>query len=266
MRYTLLAIAFTSALLQSAGAQQVNDTTLFGVTITQDQIAQAIEETQEFWPGVKKHIVSDQFPVADLATRQKTVDFLKTVHDDLHDRLFEADEATATDLVDYLTLRLCKFELYRKLRPVIGDDAVFVRLIDRWERAHRDVNALPAAERAARHAAVLAMMPDEMAASGLTAEQSAKAMELWRLQSECMARMTATDVGQKMLEFEREAKKADRALSELIRNVAFAADWALIVKDDAGAYGCPQFIAAWDDVASLKAKQRTVAKPGVTNQ
>lgn len=247
-------------------AQEAETTTEFGITITTDEIAKAIEETQEFWGPVRKHIGGNDFAAADAAARKKAVEFLKTVHNELHYRLMEADEATATDLVVYLTARLRKFEIYRKLRGAIADDAALVVLVERWEHASRDLNALPEKDRPAQLQALVASMPEEMQAAGISAEKIAAAQELWTIQAACLVKMTQTLAGKKMIEFEAEAKNSEKAVADLIRSVALAADWALIVKEQDQAYTKGSFVKAWDEIASMKAKRRTVSKPGTISK
>jgi hypothetical protein len=236
-------------------------TTELGITITFEQLTAAIQEQQDFWGPVKKHIAGDNFPGYEVAARQQAVAFLKQVHDELYERLFERDEGAALDMYDYLGMRLRKIEIYRRLRTAIGDDAAFVAIMDRWERAQRDIHALPEAERDARVQATLELLPGEMQSVGLSAEKTATAIKLWEMQAQCMKRMAHTKAGKAMLGFDREMRKAEPPLSDLLRSIANATDWALIGKQSDASIAKADFIRAWDELNQLKAKTRTAAKP-----
>ena len=236
-------------------------TTEWGITITPDQLDDAIQETQDFWGPVKKHIASGDFAAATPETRQQAVAFLKRVHDELYQRLFERDEATAQDLLDYVGLRLRKFVLYRQLRETMGDDAAFVGLWERWERAQRDIHSLPEADRAPRVKATLALLPDDMSAAGMSAEKIDQAMKIWEFQAQCMSRMAKNEAGKTMLAFDRETKKAEPQLGELVRAISAASDWTLITKNGKKSVTKADFIKAWEELAQLKSRGRTASKP-----
>jgi hypothetical protein len=263
MRISSLLAGFVVALGLATGAvaqDQIKTTTEFGVTITPENITDAIQEQQDFWGPVRHYIGTAAFD-GDPAIKADAVAFLKTVHGELQSRLFERDEATAQDLLEYLTMRLRKFALYRQLRGVINDDAAMVALVERWEKAHREINALAIAERPARVQAILALMPDEMAAFGISAEAVKQATPIWDLHAQCIARMSQTEAGKMMIDYERQAKQLDRRVGELVRLIAMAADWALVVKSGNEGIGRTNFEKAWKDLADLRAKALTAAKP-----
>ncbi len=263
MRIAILSLCCV-LLAGSMGQDQVDErkpTTELGITITPAQLDDAIQETQDFWGPVKKYIGSEDFAAAEPETRRQTVAFLKRVHDELYARLFERDEATAQDLLDFVGMRLRKFTLYRQLRDAIADDAAFVGLWERWERAQRDIHSLPEADRPQRIKATLALLPDDMTAAGIAAEKIERAMKLWDLQAQCMALTAKTEAGKTMLGFDRDAKKLEPPLGELVRSISAVADWAQIEKTGEQPLTKADFIRAWDELAQLKSHGRTAAKP-----
>jgi len=257
-------ISLCCVLLAATVRQALDDrqpTTEWGITITPTQLDDAIQETQDFWGPVKKYINGDDFAAAGPETRQQAVAFLKRVHDELYERLFERDEATAQDLLDFVALRLRKFTLYRQLRETIADDAVFVGLWERWERAQRDIHSLPEADRAPRVKATLALLPDDMTAAGLSPEKIERAMKTWDFQAQCTARMAKTEAGKVMLGFDREIKKAEPPLGDLLRAISAAADWAQITKTGEKSLTKADFIKASDELGQIKSHGRTALKP-----
>jgi hypothetical protein len=246
---------------QAAPAQELETTVEFGITITPDNITDAIQETQDFWSPVLKYIASNDFPVNDAAARKEAANFFNRLHDSLYKRLFEGDEASARDLLDYLCLRMRKIIIYRQLRDVLADDAALSVLIDRWEKAHREISGLAEAERPARVKAVLALIPEETAALGISADASTRAMQLWEKQAECMGRMSRTGAGTMIAGFEHEAKRMDRPIGELLRSIAAAADWSLITKAGTRSAGRAEFEKSWKDLAEMRERRLSAARP-----
>jgi hypothetical protein len=254
----LSVVAFVPGMIS---AQDIKATTEFGITISPDQITDAIQETQDFWVPVRNYVASEAFQVATPETRTQAVTFIKKVHDELHHRLFEMDEATGHDLITYLTHRLRKFEIYRQLRAKINNDAALSTLVERWEKSHRDINLLPETDRAARVQELVALMPEEMSALGLSSEVVDAAKPLWDTQAKCLARMAETGAGKMMISYEHEARKLAPEVGELVRQVTTAADWALITKAGTAGINRKDFNKAWTELAELRGKRLAVSKP-----
>ncbi|HWA98982.1 MAG TPA: hypothetical protein VG713_10840 [Pirellulales bacterium] len=241
--------------------EPLRTTTEFGITITADDLGAAIQEAQDFWDPVLQYLSGNDFAEVDAETRKAVARFFVSVHEGVSQKLFDGNDDSVEDLVDYLTLRLRKFVIYRQLREAIDDDAAFAELIERWERAHRDINALAVEQRSARVEAVLGLISDEMKALGVAEERCTKAYEIWTLQSQCLARMAGTETGKMMIGFEHTARQMDRATGELIRQVASAADWAAVKKQGNSSLTLNEFKAAWAELAQLRAKRLTMATP-----
>lgn len=258
-------VALLISLLGSAQAQELQTTTEFGITITPDNITDAIQETQEFWAPVLRYIASDDFAVADAQVRKQVIGFFNRLHEALYKQLFEGDDANARDLLDYLCLRLRKMELYRQLRSAVDNDKAMVAMMDRWERTHREIQLLPADERPKHVKTLVDSMPEQMLGLGLSASTSEKAQKLWELQSQCMARMYKTDAGAIIGKFEKEARKLDRPVGELLRQIASAADWAMITRPAGTTASRSEFEKAWKRLAELR-QQELAATPTSAGQ
>lgn len=260
LRRTLLSmLALMPAWFESASAQDLPTTTEFGVTITADQITDAIQESQDFWGPVRSYLASDAFP-GEKAARESAGALLKRVNDELQRRLFDADEPTAQDLIQYLTHRLRKFELYRRLRVELANDAALAALVERWEHAQREIGTLPEAERPERQKGVLALLPDEMAALGVPAEKASQTLPLWQHLAGVQARMCGTEAGKCIMVYEQDAQQLDRAAGEVIGRVAAAADWVLIVRVAGHEIGRADFEHALRQLAELRDRRLTAAK------
>jgi hypothetical protein len=244
----------------SAGAQELETTTEFGVTITPSDITDAVSETQDFWTPVLKYIGSDQFDVAESAIRKQTTEFFNRLHESLYKQLFEGDEEQARDLLDYFCLRLRKIALYRKIRVAVKDDATTVALMEQWEKTFREIQLLPAADRQARVEAMVKLMPDEMAARGVSAEGSSQAQQQWTLLGECMSKMYRTKAGALISKFEVEARQLERPVGELLRKVVTAGDWALITKAGSASAKRADFERSWKELDQFRQKHQTTAR------
>lgn len=264
LRHCVAGLLLLFSTAATSAAQELTTTTEFGITITPDQITDAIQETQEFWTPVLRYIGSDEFSVADAKMRKQVTGFFDRLHEALYKQLFEGDEANARDLLDYLCLRMRKFELYRQLRSTLANDKAMVALMDRWERAHREIHLLPANEREARVEGLLKLIPQEMQSLGLSAETSEKALKLWKLQAQCMSRMYKTQAGGIIGKFEKEARQMDRPMGELLREIASASDWAMITKAPGTTAGRAEFQKAWKHLAELR-EQRLASVPTAPN-
>lgn len=254
------------ALGSSAGlrAQELQPTTEFGLTITPEQLYDAIQETQDFWPPVRAHIAGEEFTVADLETRRQAAEFIADVNDHLHDRLFGDDEAVAMDLMTYLGARLRVFEFYRQLRAAVADDAAMVELKTRWERRLREINELPETERAAQYDDLVASIDTEMQSLEVPDERRAAALPLWQVQVQAIARMNTTGAGRQMLVFEQQVKHSDSALADLIRQVVSSSDWAQITKTKQTSLLRDDFLAAWQTLAEYEAARTANNPAGAT--
>jgi len=267
MRIVLLATAvgLLPLFVSAAVAQDaIQTTTVFGITVTQDDVINAIQENQDFWGPVRRHIVGSEFAVADVTVREETVALLKQIHDALHAQLFERDEAAAADLIEYLTMRLRRFALYRRLRSQLNDDAAFAGLIEHWEQIQRDTAPLARAERDAAVAKALAALPTHLTIAGVPEAKHAAAIGVLEQQAQCMAAMDATETGRIMIDFQVKARAHDTAVTDLLRTVAAAADWAFVTKTDGESIGRTHFVKAWDEWNALHAETRTAAKAGTT--
>ncbi|HEY5313106.1 MAG TPA: hypothetical protein VIK18_11330 [Pirellulales bacterium] len=264
LRHFSAALVLLACMLATGRAQELTTTTEFGITITPDNITDAIQETQEFWTPVLRHIASDDFAVADADMRKQVVGFFNRLHEALFKQLFEGDDTDARDLLDYLCLRMRKMELYRQLRSTLNNDKALVAMMDRWERNHREIHLLPADQRADRVKAMLALMPEQMQSLGISADVSEKAFRLWTLQSQCMSRMYKTKAGAIIGNFEKEARRMDRPVGELLRKIASSADWAMISKSAGKSASRPEFEKAWKQLAELR-QQQLAATPAAAS-
>lgn len=233
---------------------ELQPTTEFGITITPDNLYDAIQETQDFWPPVRAYVAGPHFTVADPSVRREASAFIARVNDHLHDRLFGEDEATALDLMDYLAARLRVYELYRQLRSVLADDALLVTLKNQWEADIRELNVLAEDERIARYDEVIASMRDAMTARGIDGAKLQQATDGWKIMALAIHRMNTTGAGRQMLFFEQQVKSSDRAQAELIRSVVATSDWAQITKSKTTSLNRDDFIAAWEQRTEYEAK------------
>jgi hypothetical protein len=260
-RIWLLAACLTLANSGLAQAQELQTTTEFEVTLTPTIITDGLQETQEFWVPVLRYIRSDDFTAGDAKGRKAATAFFERLHEALYKQLFEADEETARDLLDYFCLRLRKYIIYRHVREDVKNDVAMAALMDEWEKDFRDVNVLPKADREAKVEAILKALPGQMAALGVSAADSEKAMKWWKLEGKCMTRMSNTKAGALITTFEHDARQMDRPIGELLRDIASAADWALITKTGDKSISRPEFEKAWKNLAELRAKHLATTQP-----
>ena len=194
-RTLLVAACLVVANSGLAWGQELQTTTEFEVKLTPTMITDGLQETQEFWVPVLRYIRSDEFSAGDSKSRKAATAFFERLHESLYKQLFEADEETARDLLDYFCLRLRKYILYRHIREAVKSDLAMAALMDEWEKDFRDVNILPKDQREAKVEAVLKTLPAQMAALGVSASDSEKAMKWWKLEGKCMTRMANTKAG-----------------------------------------------------------------------
>jgi hypothetical protein len=250
-----LALSLVAVLgVTSVSFGQAASTTEYGITITQDEIISAIQESQEFWAGVRKHVNSDKFAVADAKLRATATKFLKDVDAKLGERLFSSDPKVAQDLLDFLANRLRKFAMYREVRGVLGNDALLCRVKEHWEMGHRGVCLKPEAEREAATKQLLSEIESMLTTAHVEPAKVAKAMGVWKNLSHNMDKLHNTGVGGMMQECETTIRLGDPKLKHLLASVARAADWALIVKTDKP-IKTADFVAAWENCLKFDQQQ-----------
>lgn len=251
----LLAVSLTLLVVCAAplrAEEELQPTTEWGITITPEQLYDAIQETSDFWPPVRAHLTSEGFSGGDEASRRYAADFIARVNSHFHDRLFGDDEQAALDLFDYLAARLRQFELYRQLRGQINDDALLVDLKAEWERDLRDAHGVPEAARAQRLVELVAEQKRDMTAAGLAPEVIDEAGGTWDRVAQATLRMHSTAAGQAMIRFEKEAKQARLDDAQLIRSVVAAHDWAQITKPAGAMLQRADFQRAWLELDQLE--------------
>jgi len=256
IRLLSVALALVALLWGSnARAQVLPTTTEFGITVTQEQIINAISESQDFWPGVRKHIISEKFPVADASVRAEAAKILKEVDGRLAQLLFSNNQQQAQDLVEFIANRLRKFNMYRDLRTLLGDDSVTCRLKDRFEYGHRQVCQLPEEKRAAANVQLLADIKGELTAARVTDETAAKAMEKFEKLGQTLDRMHRSAPGAMMQEFENQLRAGDPKLRVLMLSIVRAADWAQITQVENKSLKSADFVVAWESCLKYEQKQ-----------
>jgi|GEM_PF-2282016 len=262
-----VAMALLGSVTHWAPAQDdLQPTTELGVTVTPDHIFDAIQETTDFWPPVRAYVKGEKFQVATPASREATAAFLKQAHSFLHDQLFEKDEATAMDLIDYLSWRIRKFVFLRRIRQSLQNDSLLVLSKDDWEQLRRDANELPAERQDVARAAIPTEMSRRMVAAGVEGPKVEEVVELWRRIAVCEQHMSDTETGQGMLEFEQQAKEFDRATASLIRDVVSAAEWTLIAKPTGTLASYGDFQPAWDSLQKLRAAHTAATQPSTLTE
>lgn len=260
-QFWLLAACLTVANVGLAPAQELQTTTEFEVKLTPEMITDGLTETQEFWVPVLRYIRSDEFTAGDAKGRKAATAFFERLHEALYKQLFEADEETARDLLDYFCLRLRKYIIYRHIRDEVKSDLAMATLMDEWEKDFRDVNVLPKDQREAKVEAILKSLPGQMAALGISASDSEKAMKWWTFEGKCMTRMSNTKAGALITTFEHDARQMDLSIGVLLRDIASAADWALITKKGDKCISRAEFEKAWKNLAELRTKHLTMTQP-----
>lgn len=219
----------------------IQRSTEFGITIEPSQIFDAFEESIDFWPSVRKYVVSEGFDVAERENRVTAAAFVKRVQDELHGRLFGADEAAAKDVVEYVTWGLRRAQCYRELRAELPPESL-VRLRGQFEGLSKEAR-LSGKPLDVDYA--VTQLDSAMQTLNLPVEQQARTLEMWRRLSECSSKLNATEAAMVIHRADHEAGTG--ASGDLIRKIAAAADWALILKT--GKKTTRQdFIAAWHEL------------------
>jgi hypothetical protein len=260
MRLALVAVFATSLFATSrfaasAAAQDLPTTHDHGITITPDHLTTAIQETQDFWGPVRKHLLSGDCTLGDASPRTEAVAFLKSVHDGLQHRLFERTEADAQDLVLFLSHRLRSFEVYRRLRATLNDDVLTLAVVETLQKDLRDIHELPAAERDAHRTALGEKLVALVKTRGAADDKVTAAKQLVDVQLAVLKQVAATDAGKMLIDFEAKAKKLDPSVGRLLLEISTAADWVLIVREQGREIGRADFLAACAAIHELRAKQ-----------
>ena len=261
IRLSLLGLGLALSLCSAVTAQDLPTTTDHGITITPDDLTNAIQQTQDFWGPVRKLLHSEECTIAELAKRKEAAAFLKQVHDNLHTRLFEMGDEVAMDLIDYLGKRLRMYEVYRKLRATIGDDAVTYVLVDRWGYDFRVLHLLPKNEQPAKIAELLVRMNEEMKAAGVAEAKLADAAKLWTVQADVIEKMAATGAGQMMLDYERKGFALEKSVGDLLADISLSADWAQIINAPSATIGREDFVKAWSSLTESRDLRPTASQP-----
>ncbi|MBL9124821.1 MAG: hypothetical protein JNG90_14380, partial [Planctomycetaceae bacterium] len=237
----LILLGCSAVQAAAPSSDPIQSTTELGITVEPSHIFDAFEESIDFWPSVRKYVVSDSFDVAERQNRVQAAAFVKRVQDDLHGRLFGGDEAKAKDVVDYVTWGLRRAQCYRDLRGELPPESL-VRLRGQFEALSKVSRQ---EGRPLDPTTVSAEMETAMRPLNLTTEKQTRALELWRRLAVCTARLNATEAAMVIHRADGEAGSGPDG--DLIRKIAAAADWALIVKT--GKKTTRQdFIAAWHEL------------------
>jgi hypothetical protein len=260
MRISLFGLGLALSICTAVPAQDLPTTTDYGITITPDDLTTAIQQSSDFWGPVGKHLGSAECKISDAAKRKEATQFLKKVHDSLHNRLFEQGDEVAMDLINYLGIRLRMFEVYRKIRATIGDDAVTYVLIDRWGYDFRVLHLLPQDQQPAKIAELLARMNEEMKAAGVDDAKAAAAAALWTVQADVIQKLAATGAGQMMLDFERQGFGLEKSVGDLLADISLAAEWAQLANVPTAEIGREDFLKAWGSLKEYRDLRSTAAQ------
>jgi len=248
----------------SVHAQDLPTTHDHGITITPDHLTGAIQETSDFWGPVRKHLLSTECSLGDVETRTAALTYLKQVHDGLHDRLFQQTEVEAMDLIHFLGHRLRSFEVYRRLRATLADDALMLTLMETYQKDLRAVNQLPVSERAAKLQAMHAKLVTAMQSNGIAGEKLAAASQLWDVQTQISRQIAETGAGKMTIEFEGRATQLDTHVGGMLLHITTAADWVLVIRTEGEEIGRNHFLKASSDLEVLHSKQTAAATGNVT--
>jgi hypothetical protein len=262
-RLTLRSALWTLALLAwcwacapngATAADAILTTTELGVTVTPKELFDSLNDSNNLWPVIQRHVLSPYFPVGDEATRREAAAIISKVRSHLHDRLFGQDDAAAEDLLNYVGWSLRRAHFYRELREVTGDPAAMIQLRDTWQQAYR-VHVAP--DKPYDVEPLLAAIRPQLEALQLSPEKHARALELFRLIGACAARMEATEAGQLIRQIDRDL--GDSPTGELVRAIVAAADWASIIKPADAVARKKHFVAAWDELHAKSSAESTSA-------
>jgi hypothetical protein len=227
-------------------ADAILTTTELGVTVTSKELFDSLNESNNLWPTIQRHMLSDSFTTGDPATRKEAAAVISDVRSQFHDRLFGQDEAAAEDLLNYVAWSLRRARFYRELREVVGDPAAMNRLRDTWQQAYR-THVAPDKEYDVTP--LLAAVRPQLDRLELPAEKHARSLELFELIGACAARMEATAAGQLIRQVDRDL--GDTPTGDLVRKVVAAVDWTSIVKPADVVARKKHFLAAWDELHAV---------------
>lgn len=236
-----------------AQATEIATTTEYGITITADDLINALLESQALWPGIKKHLLSDKCTAAAPEIRKQGVDFLNKVDDQITKKVLGAADADVQDALDFLSMRLRKFALYKELRTLLNDDIQLARLKDRWEDNRYKLNGSPEANWPAESERMLGEIKADMQALGFDQAKLDAALAIFVRMDLVNNRMCTTNLGRMVLSYENEMRGADPKLKHLMRHVVRAADWAMITRAKATTpVRASDFVKAWEVCAGFE--------------
>ncbi len=261
---TLWAFAVASiTCVACAGAADgpIQTTTELGITVEPDDIFDAIHETSQFWPPLRKRLNDGRLDIATPAAQRGAAAVIRRVNDELYQRLMSDDESRGADLIRYTAARIRIFRIYRTLRETIDDDRALLALKTRWDHLHREARDLDAAEQPARRAEIVAGMRQAMLEEGVEPERIERAMRQWRQLGLALQRMNATEAGQAMLRVEDDVRHGDAEVAQLMREIMATSDWAQIVKPAKTTLSARDFLPAWEAMHLLQADVSIAQQP-----
>lgn len=220
-------------------------TTELGVTITPDDLFDALDESCAFWPAVRKHLKGNDFKVADADVRATAERNIAVMQDRLHRRLMEGDDAAGSDVLQFAIWSLRKTRLYQELRATLGDPQLVQQLREAWSANCRNQlteGAAPSAEE------LVAPMLSEIKTRGVPADRAAKTADLLGKIAVCTLRVRATDTSRMIREYDQSL--GDTPAAMLTRDVVFAADWAGVIKPQGARLKKEHFLRAWEELHS----------------
>ena len=239
----ILTLGSLCAPVDARAADAILTTTELGVTVTSKELFDSLNESNNLWPTIQRHMLSDSFTTGDAATRKEAAAVISDVRSQLHDRLFGQDEAAAEDLLNYVAWSLRRARFYRELREVIGDPTAMNRLRDTWQQAYR-THVAP--DKVYDVGPLLTAVRPQLECLELPADKHARSLELFELIGACAARMEATAAGQLIRQVDRDL--GDTPTGDLVRKVVAAADWAAIIKPADVVARKKHFLVAWDEL------------------
>ncbi len=216
-------------------------TTELGVTVTANDILDAMEESSSFWPAVRRYIVSSDFKAADQVSRIAADRCIGQVQDQLYNRLMGGDDAAAMDVIHYITWSIRRNHFLRELRDTVGDAEAVGRLRSIW---CENFSSALGRGTIADLQPLAAQMEPRLKLLGLPNERQTQVLSLWRSLGTCMLQLEETQTGKLLRETDRTL--AGRPEADLVRRIVTAADWACAMKTHSGPAVRADFISAWD--------------------
>ena len=227
-------------------------TTELDVTVTHEQILDAIDRCADFWPQVCRHIEKDGDALADDPARAAAVAVIRQTQFDLHKQFFSSDEL-AQDAINYTSWGLRRASLFRRVGELLNDREALLRLRATWQNAVTDVRIRPD-----DLAAEVARRTSETASDlRLDTAKTQQVVEAGRDIAQCMMAMEATETAKLLRQAERLTNNPQAR--DLLRDIIDAADWAMLIDVGEGRFGVAQFRAAWNELAVMRRHTRVAA-------